>query len=226
MSLKKTSSSHHSSLTELNITPLLDLVFVLLVIFIITTPQMMNNLEMNLPSPKPPPPQNEKPKVNNIVVDEKGQTFLNNQPVTVAQLTEDLKRLQSENPDLSVVVKGADNVDYQNMINVLDVLQRLDITKVGLATEDSAAPGFLTSQFPARLQRMAGQKFRRVHSSSTLRLQFQNPQRIFAAGDDNAIFVRRQNVSRVGTPRCGVRTAQRAVPTGIFLDNFRLPDFQ
>jgi serine O-acetyltransferase len=51
-------------LNELNITPLLDLVFVLLVIFIITTPQMMNNLEMNLPSPKPPPPQKEKPKIN------------------------------------------------------------------------------------------------------------------------------------------------------------------
>ena len=57
MSLKKTSKSHHSTMSELNITPLLDLVFVLLVIFIITTPQMMNNLEMNLPSAKPPPPQ-------------------------------------------------------------------------------------------------------------------------------------------------------------------------
>ena len=53
--MKKTSHSHHSSLSELNITPLLDLVFVLLVIFIITTPQMMNNLEMTLPSGKPPP---------------------------------------------------------------------------------------------------------------------------------------------------------------------------
>ena len=52
---------------ELNITPLLDLVFVLLVIFIITTPQMMNNLEMNLPSGKPPPPSKEKPKINRIV---------------------------------------------------------------------------------------------------------------------------------------------------------------
>ena len=47
--MKKTSHSHHGSLSELNITPLLDLVFVLLVIFIITTPQMMNNLEMTLP---------------------------------------------------------------------------------------------------------------------------------------------------------------------------------
>ena len=141
MSLKKTSRSHHSSLSELNITPLLDLVFVLLVIFIITTPQMMNNLEMNLPSPKPPPPQKDKPKINRIVVDEKGRTFLNDTPVTVAQLQDKLQQLKAETPDLSVVVKGADNVDYQNMISVLDVLQRLDITKVGLATtEASAAP--------------------------------------------------------------------------------------
>ena len=134
MSLKKTFRSQHSSLNELNITPLLDLVFVLLVIFIITTPQMMNNLEMNLPSPKPQPPQNEKPKINRIVVDETG-TFLNDQSVTVAQLRTDLQQMKSDNPDLSVVVKGAENVDYQNMINVLDVLQQLDITRVGLATE-------------------------------------------------------------------------------------------
>jgi biopolymer transport protein ExbD len=140
MSLKKTSRSHHSSLNELNITPLLDLVFVLLVIFIITTPQMMNNLEMNLPSGKPPPPQKDKPKINRIVVDEKGQTFLNDQSVTVAQLKTDLQQLKSENPDLSVVVKGADNVEYQNMIGVLDVLQQLDITKVGLATQTGAGP--------------------------------------------------------------------------------------
>ena len=140
MSLKKTSRSHHSSLNELNITPLLDLVFVLLVIFIITTPQMMNNLEMNLPSGKPPPPQTEKPKINNIVVDAKGQTFLNDQMVTVAGLKDKLQQLKSDNPDLSVVVRGADEVDYQNMVNVLDVLQQLDITKVGLATETGTAP--------------------------------------------------------------------------------------
>jgi len=69
--MKKTSHSHHSSLNELNITPLLDLVFVLLVIFIITTPQMMNNLEMTLPSGKPPPKTDKKPKINHVVVDAK-----------------------------------------------------------------------------------------------------------------------------------------------------------
>ena len=55
MSLKKTSKRGHSTMNELNITPLLDLVFVLLVIFIITTPQLVNNLEINLPSGKKPP---------------------------------------------------------------------------------------------------------------------------------------------------------------------------
>ena len=53
--MRKSARAHHSTLAELNITPLLDLVFVLLVIFIITTPQLMNNLEMTLPSGKPPP---------------------------------------------------------------------------------------------------------------------------------------------------------------------------
>jgi biopolymer transport protein ExbD len=137
--VKKTSHSHHSSLSELNITPLLDLVFVLLVIFIITTPQMMNNLEMTLPSGKPPPKTNQpKPKINKIVVDAKGQTFLNDEPVTIPQLREKLAELRADTPDLSVVVKGADAVDYQNMIYVLDVLRQLDITKVGLATEGVA----------------------------------------------------------------------------------------
>jgi biopolymer transport protein ExbD len=138
--MKKISHSHHSTLNELNITPLLDLVFVLLVIFIITTPQMMNNLEMALPSGKPPPPQKEKPKINHIVVDAKGQTYLNDAPVSIPVLKAGLQQLKAENPALSVVVKGADEVDYQYMVNVLDVLQQLDITRVGLATVEGAGP--------------------------------------------------------------------------------------
>jgi biopolymer transport protein ExbD len=90
MSLKKTSRSQHSSLNELNITPLLDLVFVLLVIFIITTPQMMNNLEMNLPSGKPPPPRRKSPKSTTSSWTRKGQASLNDEMVTVAALKDKL----------------------------------------------------------------------------------------------------------------------------------------
>ncbi len=62
----------------------------------------------------------------------------NNQPVTIPQLKEGLRQLQMGDPSISVVIQGGDNVDYQIMISVLDVLQQLSITNVGLATQ---APG-------------------------------------------------------------------------------------
>jgi len=133
--VKKFSQSHHSSMNELNITPLLDLAFVLLVIFIITTPQLVNNLELNLPSGKPPPPDPAKAKPNDLVVDQTGRIFLNQRELNLAQLRPALAGLKSTQPDPAVVVRGAAEVDYQNIINVLDLLQQLDITKVGLATE-------------------------------------------------------------------------------------------
>jgi biopolymer transport protein ExbD len=135
--MKKISRRGHSTLNELNITPLLDLVFVLLVIFIITTPQMVNSLEMALPSGKPPPanPDAPKPKINHIVIDEKGQVFLNDDAVPDGQLKDRLRSLKAADPDPKFVVKGADNVEYQRMIKVLDALQQLEITKIGLATQ-------------------------------------------------------------------------------------------
>ena len=135
MSLKKTSKHGHHTMNELNITPLLDLVFVLLVIFIITTPQLMNNLEMNLPSPKPPPKSDQKPKFTRIAIDAAGTITLNGAVVTLPQLKDQLATLKDSDPDLAVVVKGSDEVEYQGMIGVLDTLQSLDITKVGLATD-------------------------------------------------------------------------------------------
>jgi len=136
MSLKKSTKHGHGTMTELNITPLLDLVFVLLVIFIITTPQLVNNLEINLPSGKPPPQDNKpKPKPSRIVVSAQGQIVLNAEVVTVPQLKTKLQQLKADNPELAVVLKGSDDVDYQVMVDVMDTLRQLDITKMGLATE-------------------------------------------------------------------------------------------
>jgi biopolymer transport protein ExbD len=132
--VKKSTHSPHGTLHELNITPLLDLAFVLLVIFIITTPQMMNNLEMALPSAKPPTTTLPPPKINRIVISDNGGVTLNDEALEPAALKEKLRVLKAANPELSVVVKGADETDYQHIVNVLDILQRLDITKVGLAT--------------------------------------------------------------------------------------------
>jgi biopolymer transport protein ExbD len=133
--MKKTSKSSHSSLNELNITPLLDLAFVLLVIFIITTPQLSNDLEMNLPSPKKDKLPTLPPKINRIVVDNTGKITLNDQVMQLPELKQTLIALKASDPEATVVVRGAADVDYQRVIGVLDALQQADITKVGLATE-------------------------------------------------------------------------------------------
>ena len=98
MSLKKTTKRGHGTMTELNITPLLDLVFVLLVIFIITTPQLVNNLEMNLPSGKPPPPNKDKPKITRIEVDASSRITLDGEAVTVAELQDQAGGAESRQP--------------------------------------------------------------------------------------------------------------------------------
>jgi len=133
--VKKISKGHHSSLNELNITPLLDLAFVLLVIFIITTPQLSNDLEMNLPSPKQDQPKGPPPKINRIVVDAQGHITLNDQAMALPELKQTLVALRTSDTNATVVVKGSSDVDYQSVIGVLDALQQADITKVGLATE-------------------------------------------------------------------------------------------
>jgi biopolymer transport protein ExbD len=133
--VKKFSKGAHNSLNELNITPLLDLAFVLLVIFIITTPQLSNNLEMNLPSAKKPNKPSTPPRITRIVVDVTGKLTLNGQPVELPALKDTLVALKASDPGTSVVVKGASDVEYQGVVRVLDILQQADITKVGLATE-------------------------------------------------------------------------------------------
>jgi len=135
--VKKFSTAHHSSLTELNITPLLDLAFVLLVIFIITTPQLSNDLEMNLPSPKKEKPPSPPPKINTLVVDAAGKITLNDQVMELPALRQTLVAMKTTDPETSIVVRGAAEVDYQRVVSVLDALQQADISKVGLATETS-----------------------------------------------------------------------------------------
>jgi|SRR6185436_9827206 len=140
--MKKFSKSHHSTMNELNITPLLDLAFVLLVIFIIATTPMVNDLDLNLPSKstgqKPP---SDKP--NFIVVNTDGGIFLNKKPISSSNLFPVLKQMKRENTNTLVVVYGTNSVRYQNMVNVFDALQRADVTRVGLATE---FPGAALSQ--------------------------------------------------------------------------------
>ena len=135
--MKKCSHSHHHALAELNITPLLDLAFVLLVIFIITTTPIVNDLDVDLPSAAKRP-KDPKSKVNYVTVESSGRMFLGKEEVDLAALQEKLVGLRLEDPDLNVVVRGSGHAKYQNVVNVMDVLQQVNIGKVNLATEPFA----------------------------------------------------------------------------------------
>ena len=132
--MKKCSKSHHETLAELNITPLLDLAFVLLVIFIITTTPIVNDLDVDLPLAakrlKDP-----KPKVTYVTVESSGQMYLGKDEVDVASLQDRLIGMRLEDPDLNVVIRGSAKTKYQNVVNVMDVLQQANVGKVNLATE-------------------------------------------------------------------------------------------
>jgi biopolymer transport protein ExbD len=132
--MKKYSKTEHHTLTELNITPLLDLAFVLLVIFIITTAPAVNDMEIALPSAASRP--KERPsKANYITVDNSGKLFLNQYPLDEEQLLAKLVEFRQADPDLNVIVRGDHRIQYQKIISVLDLLVSAKVTKVGLATE-------------------------------------------------------------------------------------------
>jgi biopolymer transport protein ExbD len=132
--MKKCSSSAHHTLTELNITPLLDLAFVLLVIFIITTTPVVNDLELKLPEAakhqKDPPH-----KANYITVQANGKMWINKAEVDLAGLQEKLVELRIDDPDLSVIVRGDSTTKYRQIRSVMDVCQQANVSKVDLATE-------------------------------------------------------------------------------------------
>ncbi len=121
-------------MTELNITPLLDLAFVLLVIFIITTTPVVNDLELKLPEAskrQKDPPR----KANYITVEAGGKIWINKAAVDLAGLQENLVALRMDDPDLSVIVRGDSKTKYRQIRAVMDVCQQANVLKVDLATE-------------------------------------------------------------------------------------------
>jgi len=132
--MKKCSHSAHETLTQLNITPLLDLAFVLLVIFIITTTPIVNDLDLNLPTAarhQKDPPR----KANYISVQADGKIYLNTRKVGISDLLQTLVGLRMDDPDLNIVVRGDGKTKYKQIRAVLDVCQQANVPKVDLATE-------------------------------------------------------------------------------------------
>jgi biopolymer transport protein ExbD len=119
---------------DINITPMLDLAYVLLVIFIIMTTASVQGIKVNLPKASASPSL-AKPQTKAITVREDGQLFLDTYPVTMQELEDRLRQMKAVNPSFPVVIKGDAKVQYEKVVEVLDLMGRLDITQLGLVTQ-------------------------------------------------------------------------------------------
>ena len=119
---------------DINITPMLDLAYVLLVIFVIMTTATVQGMRVNLPKASPARSL-AKNTTKAITVTQDGKVFLDTIPVTLAELAQKLVQQKALTPEFPVVVRGDGGVQYQSVIDVLDLLARLNITTVGLATK-------------------------------------------------------------------------------------------
>ena len=118
---------------DINITPMLDLAYVLLIIFIIMTTASVQGIKVDLPKAKPSASL-AKPKTKAITVADSGQVFLDAYPVTMDELESRLRTEKATSPDFPIVLKGDAGVQYQKVMDVLDLLRRLDLSQVGLVT--------------------------------------------------------------------------------------------
>ncbi len=118
---------------DINITPMLDLAYVLLVIFIIMTTATVQGIMVNLPKASATPSL-AKPKTKAVTIDAQGQIYLDTYPVTLTELEDRLRAYKAAVPDLPVVIKGDAQIQYEKVIEVMDLCGRLDITQLGLVT--------------------------------------------------------------------------------------------
>ncbi len=127
-----------STLSEINITPLLDLAFVLLIIFMITTPLLENSVNLVIPSSGAANAPVNASQVQTISIDRQETIRFNNKALAVEELVAQLKELKRANPEVAVVIRPDRELPVQKLIELMDALQRAQISKVGIATKAEA----------------------------------------------------------------------------------------
>ncbi|AXK80699.1 biopolymer transporter ExbD [Pseudolabrys taiwanensis] len=119
---------------DINVTPMLDLAYVLLIIFIVMTTATVQGMKVNLPKASAAPSLAQQ-TTKAITVGNDGKIFLDTIPVSLTELEQRLVQQKALTPEFPVVLRGDAQTQYQNVMDVLDLLGRLNITQVGLATK-------------------------------------------------------------------------------------------
>ena len=118
---------------SINVTPMLDLAYVLLVIFILMTTASVQGLKINLPKPSNKPSL-EKKEVRIVQILADGNLMLNGAGLSLPELESRLAAVHARDPEMSIVIKGDPLVNYERVVDIIDLAGRLSIGNVGLVT--------------------------------------------------------------------------------------------
>lgn len=121
-------------MSEINVTPLVDVMLVLLVIFILTAPLLASSIKLELPKADAAP-TGTVPQSVTLVVDASGAVFLNDQPIDIAALRARLLQTATESPDTEVQLRADARVPYGRVVEVMGVAQQAGLNRIGFVAE-------------------------------------------------------------------------------------------
>lgn len=118
----------------INVTPMLDLAYVLLVIFIVMTTASVQGLKIDLPKPSNKPNKTEHKETRIVQIQADGGLLLNGAVITLPELESRLTAIHAREPDMPLVIKGDPQSHYEQVVGIIDMAGRLNIANVGLVT--------------------------------------------------------------------------------------------
>jgi biopolymer transport protein TolR len=124
-------------MSDINMTPLVDVMLVLVVIFIITAPLLGSSIRLDLPRTEAAKP-NDAPRFVTVVLDKAGRAFLDDKPVALEQLAAQLAQAAQRNPDTEVQLRADQTVPYGRVVEVMGAAQKAGLNRIGFAAEPPA----------------------------------------------------------------------------------------
>jgi len=119
-------------LSEINVTPLVDVMLVLLVVFIVTAPLLTNAIPINLPKTEAVAPPDQKPLV--VSIDAQGKLFIDKDEIQSGLLEFNLAQAKAKDPELRVQLQADDGVNYGEVARAMAAIERAGITKLAVIT--------------------------------------------------------------------------------------------
>jgi len=126
-------------MSDINVTPLVDVMLVLVVIFIITAPLLASTIALDLPKTDAAKPAST-PEFVTLVVDKSGQAFLNDKPLSLDELALQLAETARRSPETEIQLRADEGVPYGKVVQVMGVAQKAGLNRIGFVADPGPRP--------------------------------------------------------------------------------------